>query len=144
MTALLVGCVTNNGDIGPWYGNWAMTSMTVDGNEYTTWADGGNETVWSFQNNIVCIQDVNPHHDTQRCWGTWTEEGSKLTLDYRHHDTADPAPGHSYKYTAPSWLLMDANSLIVLNIDSSTDKTVVLSTTNADGQHIVYSLKKNY
>lgn len=141
---LVTACKTNNGDIGPWYGNWAMTAMTVDGKEYTAWAEGGNETVWSFQNNIICIQDVTPLHDIQRRWGTWTDDGKTLTLDYRQHDTAEPDPAHSYKYTAPEWLLMEANTVTVLSIDKLIDNTAVLSTTNAAGQHIIYTLKKNY
>ena len=40
----------NNGDIGPWYGMWKLTSLTIDGEEDPAYE--GN-VFWKFQTGVV-------------------------------------------------------------------------------------------
>ena len=51
-------CTRNNGDIGPWFGTWKLTEITVDGT-----SDAGYEgnIFWKFQNDVFEMVRVNQH-----------------------------------------------------------------------------------
>jgi hypothetical protein len=136
----LTGCRTNNGDIGVYYGSWALKSVTIDGVEDTAWSSDNMWTTWSFQNNVICISRTNDLQDMDTRWGTWSEDNGKLLLDFRHSD--DNAAAGSGQYAAPSWLYFERNTVTTLGIDAQTSKSMTLSIVDANGRKIVYTLKK--
>lgn len=132
---LLSACTTNNGDIGVYYGTWALNTVYVNDTLDTNWCDDAHWTTWSFQNNIVNIARSDEYQDLDSRWGTWSEEGNKLSLDYRHHSD-------EYDYDAPTWIYMERQTVTVLTIEKQTSKTMTLSFEDSQGRSIRYELRK--
>ena len=61
-------CTQNDGHLGPIFGQWRMTCITVDGQAVEGYV--GN-VFWSFQNSVVCLREVLPHHEVDNRWGSW-------------------------------------------------------------------------
>jgi hypothetical protein len=137
-----VGCKTNNGDIGVYYGSWALDAVSIDGTADTEWCADGRWTTWSFQNDVICISRMNEYADLESCWGTWSEDGNRLLLDYRHHD--DKYADGTVQYAAPTWIYFVRNQVTELSIDSQTSKAMTLSTVDSQGRKITYTLRKTY
>lgn len=83
--AVCVACTRNNGDIGPWFGTWKLSSITIDGQPEAYNADP--DILWKFQSDIICMvrADDNEHTATPR-WGTWSHSGNMLSLDFTYTD----------------------------------------------------------
>lgn len=138
---VLTACKTNNGDIGPWYGVWALEQVEVDGKADTSWQLPGYDTNFQFQNNIVVIAQQNLLGDYTQSVGTWTEDGRSVIFDFTH-SSDDFKPGTGI-YHAPSWILMD-NGVTACNIDHYSKRKMILSFVNSNGQHITYTLYKTF
>jgi hypothetical protein len=138
----MMGCTTNNGDIGVYYGEWALKSITIDGVEDTSWCNDGTWTTWSFQNNVICITRTNDLLDCDICWGTWSDNNGTLSIDYRHYD--DTYTIGTGEYNAPTWIYFEKKSITVFNIDSQSSKAMTLSTTDNLGRKLTYTLRKTY
>lgn len=135
-------CTTNNGDIGLYYGSWALDEVLIDGVADAAWNDDGRWTTWSFQNNVIGVTRVNEHQEFEICWGTWSEENGKLLLDYRHHD--DNYAAGTGQYRAPYWIYMTTNQVTELDITSQTSKAMTLNTVDSSGRKITYILRKTH
>lgn len=144
--AILLGlgaCKTNNGDIGPWYGVWALDAIYIDGSEDTSWQKPGEWTNFAFQNNIVKVALCSDRTvELEVSYGTWHDADGKMTMDFTHHD--DQYTDQGYLYKAPTWIYFEAGMVTTLNIDKLTGKTAVLSTTHPDGRKYTYHLRKTY
>ncbi len=90
------GCTCNNGDIGPWFGNWHLEEITADG---ITTTDYDGNMFWQFQNDVICMPVPGPYHSGVFHWGTWTEQDGLLILDYDHH--RDNAPEETNNVFTP-------------------------------------------
>ncbi|MCM1021619.1 MAG: lipocalin-like domain-containing protein [Muribaculum sp.] len=78
------GCTHNDGDIGPLFGSWQMTEITVDGQPV---ADYNQNVFWMFQNSVVCLREILPHHEADNRWGQWRwADKNTLLLNFDHHD----------------------------------------------------------
>lgn len=138
LTATLCACRVNNGDIGDFFGSWLLESMTVDGVEPDDF--DGESTYWEFQNNIIRITLVSPYLDTQTRWGTWTDDGSQLFLNFTHYeDGVEPGTEH---YKAPEWLDMPTNEVIALTFENRGSRRMTLWRNDSLGRRVVYSLRK--
>lgn len=135
---MATGC-DNNGNIGRWYGAWRLQSVTVDGREYTGWQIEGACTSFAFQNNIVNIQRTDQYDDIlDVAWGTWSEEGDRLTMDFSHSNGVNG----SYLYKAPEWIGFDPG-VTVLTV-SGSDDALTLTATHTNGTRWTYTLSKAY
>lgn len=137
--AAATGCTHNDGDIGPWFGCWAMPEMTVDGQ----CPDGFDPTatVWEFQSDLVRISLLGSHHDVDaQSWGTWHEDNGHLYLDYTHNGTHD----ETSEYDAPAWLMIENGTTADLSIIEYGKRRMRLEYTTADGEKIIYTLKKTW
>lgn len=139
--AAIVGCTTNNGDIGLYYGAWGLKSVTVNGETSNAWCDDNSWTTWQFQNNIVCITRYWPDHKYEDRWGTWHDDDKSLMLDFTHSD--NDYPSGTDIYAAPEWLYMPLGVVIHLEILRQTSCKMVLRNTLPNGDEIVYTLEKN-
>lgn len=136
--AILTGCTQNNGDISPWFGYWRMTSLTIDGKPDPDYS--GNIT-WSFQSNIVFINLNLPHHEYDDGVGTWSSDGTILTLDYTHsHDQGN----YEYLYTPPAVLRLPDDHPVDFTITRQTGRRTDLRRTLADGAVMECKLEKVY
>ena len=141
LAAVLGSCTDNNGDIGPYYGVWALDRVTIDGTEATSWHDDENWTVWEFQNNIIFIERDWPDGNYDRRVGTWSATDTELVLDFNHTNPEyDPGTG---PFAAPEWIYMEpgTNTLQIIRL---TNRQMELSNTLADGRKVVYYLRHTY
>lgn len=139
LAAVTTGCTHNDGDIGPWFGTWAMSGMTVDGE--TPKDFNPTATVWEFQSELVVIRLLGEHHDIDAAsWGTWREADGHLYLDYTHNSQHT---GLS-EYDAPVWLMMENDSVIDLTIAERGNRSMILRYSAPDGRIITYTLKKTW
>ena len=89
------GCTRNDGDIGPWFGQWKLVALTCDDAPV---ADYGDNIFFSFQNNVFQIITVKGEFDEAICWANWTAGAlaSPSTLP-----TARAAPAPSLLHLLP-------------------------------------------
>lgn len=83
MIGVCSGCTHNNGDIGPLFGKWKLTEISIDGNIDNGY--GGN-IFWSFQSSTVNMIKVSEHHQTKATYGSWTQTDDILTISFPDED----------------------------------------------------------
>ena len=141
MASVLSGC-QNNGDIGPWFGWWLLTDMTVDGEKYDKPFEDGYYVYFGFQSSIVSVTHTDEYYNSKVCYGLWEATDTELILNFDNHD--DLPEGSHDSYDTPTYLLMDDKSVEHLKIVSNNWKTMVLDYVNAEGQEITYTLQKEF
>lgn len=89
---VLTGCVQNNGNIGPWFGQWKVERLTIDGKDDPDYA--GN-AFFRFQASVfsVCISYPD-EHTSGTYYGTWTENGDYVDVVFNTKERA--VPPHVY------------------------------------------------
>lgn len=132
------GCTQNNGDISPWFGYWRMTSLTIDGEPAPDY--DGNIT-WSFQSNIVFINTGLPYHEYDEGVGTWSAEGSTLTIDFTH---SHGQGNYEFMYTPPAVLRLPDDRPADFTITHQTGRRTDLRRTLPDGSVMECKLEKAY
>ncbi len=138
LSLFLSSCLTNHGDIGYFYGQWALTSMTIDSE------DAGidvNDYFWKFQNNILEIQKLLEMHDFLISRGTWEEKDNVLWLNFTHSEGED---GDKYldRYNPPVELGIPGREISPLEIEKLTAKDMVLRYVDSEGKVYLYTFKK--
>ena len=129
------GCTQNNGHIGPNFGLWKLTELTVDGEPDTAYP---NNVVWKFHSSILSMTRILEHHETFECYGTWSEsdDGKQMFLDFSYHDD-----GGTWKYVPLSETHLPAG-LSTLDILSRSRRKMHLRYTAPDGTQYEYRLEK--
>lgn len=132
---LLTGACQNNGDIGYLYGTWRIESMTLNGEPQPELAA---QTLISFQSDIIEVQRIIDSDGTYaNYFGTWSEEGDKMTVDFTHH--AD-----DYDFPAPEWLGWNSRYPITLIVTDRTSRSMTWQLQMDGGPANVYKLKKTW
>lgn len=148
MTCALTGCRVNNGDIGPLYGTWAVTEVTVDGEVYDGWLfDDWTGTFFEFQNNICFVSRTTDRYDLEYrvCTWEWIETDKEIALDFTHFDDRFPVPTPGgYLYGAPEWLLLTQPAVYHFTVQWDGKRHFVWTTVNTEGQTLTYTMKKTY
>lgn len=132
----LCGCTHNNGNIGPWYGQWKLEALEVDGREDPAY---GHNQFWAFQNDILVINEVMSETDHLVRYATWRQEGEMLLIDFSHSD-AD-TPSSDVNYTPPPILGLKPQAVNALKIESLGHGRTVLTYDTGD-RLITYRLRK--
>lgn len=138
LSLFLSSCLTNHGDIGYFYGQWALTSMTIDSEA----ADiDVSDYFLKFQNNIIEIQKMLEMHDYIITRGTWEEKDDVLWLNFTHSEGED---GDKYldRYDPPVELGIPGREISPFEIEKLTTKDMVLRFVNAEGKVYRYVFKK--
>lgn len=134
----LSSCHANHGDIGYFYGQWSLRSLTIDDEE----ADFDVKVFfWKFQNDIIEIQKFFEFHDYYICLGTWEEADNVLMLNFDHKEMID-GEENWVRYTPPSELGLPARSVSSLQIEKLTGSDMVLRFDRPDGKVYRYTFKK--
>lgn len=140
---LCCGCTRNNGDIGPKFGTWKLTSMTIDGEPAPEYQ--GN-IFWGFQSGSLSFttvtytngipSDVNtPGH---LVFAGWSEADGYLVINTAFSDDQG-----TYRYTPPAVLLLpEQNPAIRLKILSEDSRRMELEYITDAGNRMTYSLRK--
>ncbi len=125
-------CTQNDGHIGPVFGQWRMTETTIGTEPVHAYA--GN-VFWLFQNNVVCLREVLPHHDVDNRWGSWKwGEKDVLILDFSHGDELHSPDDKVYEPLVITGFVAGEN---VLRVHQLTSSHMELSMGNR-----TYTLKK--
>ena len=130
----LLSC-QNNGDIGPWYGMWKLTSLTIDGEEDP---DYNGNVFWKFQTGVV--QMVRYYNNSGTCTGTWKEKSGTLELTYIYSDDLNEEA--SRKYSTLTGMHLPSTGVIPLEIVKRPSSTMVLKYRSEEGVTYVYTFKK--
>ena len=125
----------NNGDIGPWYGMWKLTSLTIDGEEDPAYE--GN-VFWKFQTGVV--QMIRYYNSSSTRTGTWKEKSGTLELTYVYSDDANDEA--SKKYSTLTGMHLPATGVIPLEIGKRPSSKMVLKSRSEEGVTYVYTFKK--
>lgn len=143
VSLMLCGCVTNDGDIGFWYGTWAFEKITVDGVETDDWKTDDTWSNVSFQNNIAAFALVDADGSYEQRWCTWTADDNNhiVAFDFTHSDN-QTAPGTG-KYAAPAWLYFEPG-VTKITYHLTNNKSMRWTNTLSDGRRIEYQLRKEY
>lgn len=134
---MMASCSHNNGDIGPWFGQWKLIEIKVDG--VTDYSYNGN-IFWSFQTHVFqmkeVIGDISPVSDTR--WGTWEENGGELLLNFTYMNSE-----HKEIYYDPlTATFLPPHEISRLKILKRPGSEMELSYTSPDGKLITYFLKR--
>ena len=134
---ILCGCTQNNGHLGPLFGSWSLVEMTKNG----LIIELGDETVFSFQNEIVSVvRYVNPPYTVVTKYGNFSHIGNDLTLIYQ----PSPTPSGSNIYMAPEWLHFPKDENIInFKVRKLTGSEMEL-VLDSDGMTMGYSFKKTW
>ena len=133
MTVVLVldSCTRNHGDIGPWFGTWHVESITASGSIYQdivpVTVEG--DYFFQFQSKVFRVSQVTDHEQTVESFGTWDENGDKMTIDF---------PDESVFYIVMPGL--EAHNNFTVTTTSSRD--VTFTKTDNTGVIYTYRLKK--
>jgi hypothetical protein len=131
------GCTTNNGDIGPLYGQWKLTDISVDGVSDANYA---GDIFWLFQSHVISMRRTDADHTQHACYGSWTRPTDDLLeLDFTHTD--DGSPDIDYRYTPFTDTLLP-RAIARLTIVTLNSSRFVAAYDTTDGRHIVYTLEK--
>lgn len=129
---LLAGCTRNDGDIGPYFGQWALEELDADGKPDAEYAPG--TVFFAFQTDIVQVTTLGDNHTSSINTGTWSATDKVLTLYFNHHDN-DTEAGTDV-YAPPSWIHI-TEKVTEMQILELTSKRMTLR----NGVY-VYHLKK--
>lgn len=132
------GCTQNNGYIGPIFGSWSLMEISADGKPLEMTA----ETVFSFQNEVVRIEDVSnfPNKGVIK-FGNFSISDDVLSLTFL---TELSPSGEGYGFLMPSWLYFPEGEMpLRFDIKKLKGSNMVLVLNNGE-RDLTYSFKKTW
>lgn len=139
-------CSTNDGNIGPLFGQWVMVSMDVDGEPYDGWqSDDYPYTTFRFQNDICFVSKSNERLDVQTsyCTWAWQTERKVISLNFTYQDNDFPEPGTGI-YAPPAWLMMYTPGVYYFDVQWVNDKEMIWTGVTPQDRILTFHLKKNF
>lgn len=107
------GCTQYNGHIGPIFGSWAVVDISENGAPLEL----KEETVFSFQNEVVRVEKVSANPDKRSTkYGNFILSDNELSLNFLQAVLPD---GEGAGYLVPSWLYFPKN-MMPLRFDVKT------------------------
>ncbi len=126
--ASLTGCTHNNGDIGPLFGQWKVTTISIDGQSLENY-DGN--LFFSFQNQVFMQRTTNElSHEVNQTVGIWKYSSNDLIIDF-----SDP----EYAPLTISGMIDGLNTVKVISL---SNKKMNISYQNSTGNIYRLSLEK--
>ena len=133
LTVVLVlgSCTRNHGDIGIWFGTWHVESIVKAGGiyQYIVPVEVEGDYFFQFQSKVFRVSQVKEHNQLVESFGTWEENGDKMTITF-------PDPDVFY-VEMPG--MESYNDFTVTNISS---KEVTFTKSDITGVTYSYHLKK--
>lgn len=136
-----VSCTHNDGDIGPWFGDWRIVSYTVDGQDMTS--ENVSETIISFQSQVITVvMPTDSYGSVYYRVGTWTQpSASEVVFDFTHHGSADQDQSI---YEAPQWLGWISSERMDFRLSDQKSRSMTLTWVSPSGAKHVYKIKKTW
>lgn len=133
----VTSCTHNNGDIGPLFGQWIMTDITADGQSISDVTP--TDWNWRFQNQVILISQVdNVAHTHNEYWGSWSQSGKTITVNYRNTD-----PSINFNYDIPKAIGFTEAAVYQIEIITGSASQMTLQMVNPQGVNYVYTLTKH-
>ena len=77
----LGSCLHNNGDIGPWFGQWKVTRITIDGVDDPNY---GGDLFFSFQSSVIRVcQSFPESNSSSSIYGNWKESDGTMAVEFK-------------------------------------------------------------
>lgn len=136
----LAGC-QNDGPIGYKFGVWRVDSYTVDNQPVED--PLVYQTTIAFQGGVVNVIALNDDYiGSNDQYGSWSEDGDRLYLDFTHGDDNHPA-GSDY-YAAPWWLGWTSDYVMEFTVEKHSDREMTWKYINPQGETNIYKLHKTW
>ncbi len=133
----LCACTHNNGDIGPWFGQWKLEALEADGEPV---AEYGGNIFWAFQSDVLLIDEImDDGLQYVMHTATWRHEGDKLIIDFRHSDSSSPSTDGNY--AAPAILGLQPRAVNTLTVEKLSSGHITLKY-DSGGKCMTYRLRK--
>ncbi|MDE6266351.1 MAG: lipocalin-like domain-containing protein [Muribaculaceae bacterium] len=137
---LISSCTHNNGDIGPWFGQWKLSELKIDGVADPAYK---GDVFWSFQTNIFMMKEMLTDGTGQWAdmrWGSWEESDGELLLIFTFSSDHTP-PGQGSYHPLPG-MYLPTNQVSHLKILKYPGSKMELSYTTPEGKQITYYLER--
>lgn len=136
---LLLGssCTQNNGYIGPVFGSWSLVEISEDGTSLGLI----DETVFSFQNEVVQVARISSEFQRDTRYGNFSVSDDVMTMTF----LIEPSPDNQgYQFVMPSWLYFPSGEMpLVFDIKTLKGGKMVLSIDNG-GKTYVYTFLRTW
>ncbi|MDE6301321.1 MAG: hypothetical protein K2M19_06355 [Muribaculaceae bacterium] len=136
----IAGC-QNEGPIGYKFGVWRIDSYSADGIPVTDILV--ENTTIAFQGgaiNVIALRDNYMNSFDQ--YGSWTEEGNTLYLNFTHSD--DNHPAGSDFYAAPYWLGWTSEEVMAFEVEKHSNREMTWRYISPAGVVNIYKLHKTW
>ena len=132
---LIAGCTHNNGDIGPWFGQWKVTGIEKNGAIYTEYKGDG---IFRFQSEVVAVGKVYPNQGgVSLSTGNWSEVEVSTDANSTKYLSLEFKENGPIGYRN---LYLSKNSVLKIVKREGRDK--ILEYTDDNGDKYTYYLKK--
>lgn len=148
--AVASGCTRNNGDIGDYFGEWRLVSMTADGKDVTLYGENAEDKsldfgapeiyTLAFQGNVARINVIYAHHEVESIFGSWIEKGDELELNFSHHDDQNSV----YGYQAPPVFRFPSDGIAIMKIVKMSGSDLKMMQISDEGEECCYQFVKQY
>lgn len=136
LLSALCGCTHNNGDIGPFFGMWKLSELTINGEVDP---DYKGNVVWKFQASAVSMLRILEHHEAFECYGTWAVVDERVQMQFIYHDNSDPDGTWKYAPLPETYLPSGTFALEIVRLSSGRMHLAYLA---PDGNVYEYKLEK--
>ncbi len=134
-------CTHNNGYIGDLFGTWKLQSITIDGENDSTYQ---NNVFWKFQASVMCMIRANDEtHNRNEGWGSWeyANDETQLIINFTHTDNGNPNIG-SNKYSPLPETYIPKATISTLDIIELNNSKLTLKYISEDGKEYIYKFKR--
>ena len=131
------GCTQNNGYIGPVFGSWALVDISADGMPLELI----DETIFSFQNEVVQVDHILSEFDRTWRFGNFKVSDDVMTMKFLTELTPDDK---GYDFLMPSWLYFPEGEMpLIFDILILNGKRMELAIDNG-GKTYVYKFERTW
>ena len=128
LLAVAASCTCNDGDIGPWWGRWKVTTIECNGEQIDSYK--GN-IFFAFQSSVFLMTKVGENSELSGRYGVWSDDGKgTLVISF---------PDEHYKPFPELHFSAERN---LLSYDKVVNKGFTLTAVAADGNTYIYHLVK--
>ncbi len=128
---LLSACTRNHGDIGIWFGTWHVEQITANGTPVNVEGD----YFFQFQSKVFRVSQVYGHEQMVDSYGTWDENGDKMTISFPDQDVA-------YNLLLDQLAQGSTDNTFHFVVNRQSDQRVQLVCTNVWGDELTLHLHK--
>lgn len=141
LTLLFFSDCQNNGYIGYKFGVWRIDSYIADGQLITD--ELVSNTTIAFQGEVINVVALNDEYmGSFDQYGSWSEDGNTLYLNFTHSDNNRPV-GSDF-YSAPFWLGWTSSQIMTFEVEKHSSRDMTWRYVSPEGVLNIYKLHKTW